>query len=158
MTIEAEDLHFKEEVDKLIEKKNGVSEEALVKSSTVITIKLSEVVTLNTKTSIIKNRGLSVSSLDNLIKFKRCLRNGFQELKDLQIAIMEKYDVDQKDGEYLIDKNEKINEINEDLKQVNSKLIQIFPIKFIPIKELQIAVANEDIDTIEYLSTYILKD
>lgn len=107
----------------------------------------------------VKNTGLSVDSLRNLLKLKASMKEHMKEFDKVSIAVMEKYGVEaEKEGVYRYEKHAEIDKIKADLKEAESIVVKIEPTKFMTVKELQLCLPDESIDVVEYLSSLLVKE
>ena len=116
-----------------------------------------QAVELNACLAMIKNTGLSVESLRNILKLKKLLKEKIEEVNELRLAVMEKYDVKPTGNSYLFDKHPKAVEIGEDLKNINTILHDVKPLNFMTESELFNSTPEVNMDVLQVLIERIVK-
>lgn len=118
-----------------------------------------DVILLHKLTNKFKNRGLSISTIKSLIQFKSCLRAHEQELKEIQLALMDKYGVEpDKEGRYVYENHPKYEQILKELMELEDTMVTIKPTKFMTMKELMASTQDESLDVLELFADLILKE
>lgn len=121
------------------------------------TLSYKEIDELAVATDRIKNKGLSVQSIMSLLKLKARLKRHLEDVKQFQLAVMDKYGVSEEQGTYNYTKHPEITKIVQDLTGIVTNKVEVEPLNFMNETEFVAATADFSADIMTILYQRLVK-
>jgi len=118
-------------------------------------MKYNQVIILNTNLGMLKNEGLTVDSLKNMLKVKKAIKEYIEKIQEVQLAIMDKFGVKEGNGGYDFKGHEKEKEISDDIKKSTEEEFELPVKKFFTLQELTVSAKSLDTNVLANIEELI---